>query len=180
MKKIEIALQKRSGKFKLYIAVAIFVAWMLILSVAALISHGFDWSAAVFTGLMVFAAIGVGKALYDYYTQKDAKLVVSSDGQTMQFYINHSTGNSNESDSIKLADMKRFYVVEKKTRYFLKDKSFEFEPKSGIFKENIDVFPSLSDIDENGVKTVMQFVGETAPGITLGYYGSLYEKMFNR
>lgn len=180
MKKIEVALQKRTGKFKLYVGGIFFVGWMLILAVSALVSHWFDWSAAVFTGVMLFAAIGIGKGLYDYYTQKDAKLVVTSDGQTMQFYIGHASGNSNESESIKLADMKRFYLVEKKTRYFLKEKSFEFEPKKGIFKEEIDVFPSLSEIDENGVRSVMQFVGEMAPEITLGYYGSIYEKMFNR
>lgn len=180
MKKIEVVLQKRTGKFKLYIAGAVFIGWMLVISTVSLVSHEFTWTAAILPGLMLFGAIGIGKSFYDYYMQKDPKLVVTSDGQTMQFYIGHASGNANESDSIKLADMKRFYLVEKKTRYFLKEQSFEFEPKSGIFKEEIDVLPSLSDIDENGVKSVMQFVGEMAPEITLGYYGSLYEKMFNR
>lgn len=180
MKEIEIALQKRKGKFRLYIVGTIFVSWMLLLAITALISHWFNWSAAIFTGVMLFAEIGLGIGLYDYFVKKDAKLVVASDGQTIQFYIRHSAGTSYKSDDIKLADMKRFYLFEKKTRFLFKEKSFEFEPKSSIFKENIDVFPALSDIDENGVKRVMQFVGENAPEITLGYYGSLYEKMFNR
>src|SRR6218665_126592 len=99
-KKIEVALQKRTGKFKLYIAGAIFISWILVMSTISLVTNPFTWTATILPGLMLFGTIGIGIALYDYYTQKEARLVASSDGQTMQFYISHSTGTANESEGI--------------------------------------------------------------------------------
>jgi len=180
MKKIEIPLQKRTGKYKLYLFGGIFITWMLLLTIGNLVSEGFNWSATIFGGLMLFGAVAIGMALYDYYKQKDPKLTVESDGTIVRFFISHADGQANKSKSIKLENMKRFYLVTKKTRYLIKDKSFEFEPKSGIMKTNIEVFPSLSEIDEAGEAKVMGFMSEVAPELALGYYGSPLANLFNK
>jgi len=159
---------------------AVFLAWMLLLAIVSLLSKGFDWSAAIFGVVILFCAVAVGMSISDYYKQKEARLVVESDGVIMRFYISHSGGTSNKSKSIKLENMKRFYLVTKKTRYLIKDKSFEFEPKTGVFKTQVEVFPSLSEIDDAGVAKVMEFVGESAPEIVLGYYGSPLARMFKK
>lgn len=180
MKKIEIPLQKRKNKFRFYMAVTVFMAWMFLLSIGNLLVHGFNGSAAFFGGLMAFGMIAVGMAINDYYKQIDPKLAVESDGVIVRFYISHNTGKANESKNIQIENMKRFYLVTKKTRYFVKDKSFEFEPKSGILKTNVDVFPSLSEIDDEGVQKVLQFMSEVAPEIALGYYGSTFSQLFKK
>ncbi|HMI05979.1 MAG TPA: hypothetical protein VK528_00430 [Flavobacterium sp.] len=180
MEKIEIPLQKRNGKFKLYVAVTVFMGWMFVLCIVNLIVKGFDWSPVVMAALLAFGLIAVGIALSDYYKQKNPKLAVESDGIIVRFFIGYDGGTANRSKSIKIENMKRFYLVTKKTRYLIKDKSFEFEPKKGILKTNIEVFPSLSDIDDAGVAKVMEFMGKMAPEIALGYYGSPLAQMFNK
>lgn len=178
MKSISIDLQKRKGKYRLFIFGLFFSAWMLILTIANLISSGFNWSACIFGILIAFLAIGIGMSLYDVYKKKEPKLTVESDGETIKFYFSHSLGKSNESKRITLANMKRFYLVKKKTRFLLTELSFEFEPKTGIFKEEVDVFPALLDADEKGIQTILNFVGEVAPDINIGYGGSMLSQLF--
>jgi hypothetical protein len=181
MKKIEIPLQKRTGKHMLYLAIGIFVFFILLSCIGNLFTSGFNWTATIFGGLMLFGAIAIGMSLSDYYKQKNTNLTVESDGSIVRFYILQNDGKKGESSkSIKLENMKRFYLVTKSTKYFIKDKSFEFEPKSGIIKTNIDVLPSLSDIDDVGVQKIMAFMNEVAPEVDLGYYGSTISQLFKK
>lgn len=177
MKTISVDLQKRKGKLRLYIIGAVFLIWMLLLSIINLFSHSFNWSATIFGIIIAFVLIGIAMSLFDVYKKKDPKITAESDGETIQFYFSHSLGRSNESSKIKLSDMKRFYLVKKRTRMMLTELSFEFEPIKGIFNEDIDVLPALLDIDGKGINTILNFVGEVAPEIMIGYGGSKFSQL---
>lgn len=178
MEQIAVPLQKRTSKFTLYTIAGSIMAVILAFSTAKLIADGFSGSTAFFSGLLAFGLVAVGMALHDHYKQWHPELVVESDGTSIRFFIRHSMGTSNSSDSIKIGKMKRFYVVEKKTRYLIADRLFAFEPKSGIANTNIDVFPSLAEIDEAGIAKVMDFVGKKAPDMALGYSGPSFVGIF--
>ncbi len=180
MNTVSIDLKQRKGKFRLFMVGAIFMIWMLLLAIINLVGNGFNWSAICFLIFVGIFLIGIAMSLYDYYKKKNPKLTAESDGETIKFYFSHSLGKSNESSRIKLADMKRFYLVKKRTRLMLTELSFEFEPKSGIFKEKIEVFPELLEADDAGIKTILNFVAEVAPEINIGYGGSMLSQLFSK
>lgn len=178
MKTIEIPLQKKKRKFTLYAIAGAFISLMLLITAISIATKGFETSSSVLGGLLLFGFAGVGIALYQYYTYKNPALVVASDGVIINFRIKHDKGTGDKSEIVKLAKMKRFYEVNKRTRYFITERSFKFEPKKGISKTEIDVLPSLLDIDKAGVAAIMEFIAEVAPDIQLGYYGPSLSKLF--
>lgn len=181
MKSVSVDLQRRKAKYWLFIMGLFFSACMLMAGIANLVASGFSWSIGIFILFILLLVIGISMSLYDLFKKKNPKLTVESNGETIQFYFSHALGKSKESKKIKLADMKRFYLVKKRTRFLLTDLSFEFEPKSGIFKEEIDVFPELLDTDENGIRTILNFVGEVAPpDLKIGYGGSILSQLFKK
>ncbi|HLA55488.1 MAG TPA: hypothetical protein VK623_05285 [Flavobacterium sp.] len=169
MKKIEVPLQKRQGKLILFIVLALFCAWMTVLSVFSLIT-AFSWTPAIVAAILFSCLIGIGISLKKYFGWQNPNLVAESDGNTIRFFISHAAGESSKSEEIKLAGMKRFYQVTK-SRRGIKDTYFEFEPKSGIFKTEVDVLPSLYELNPMTISKIMEFVAEVAPEIMLGYYG---------
>lgn len=179
MQKIEISLQKRSGKAMLYTAVGAFFALFILLSVGS-VFHGFNWGTLIIFLLFLAGGAIVFNALIQYYVYKNVKSVVESDGTIIKFYNTNDAGKVfNESEEFKLAEMARFYVVKKRKRYLMTDLSFEFQPKSGLMsllKEDVDVFPALWEGTENDMKQIMAFVQSVAPEIELGYE-NLYQRL---
>jgi hypothetical protein len=181
MKKIEVPLGKRSGRFSFYVLISFFIGWLLILAIENMFTKPFSGSSVVLAIIVLGVALAIGIGMYDYITKKEAKLVAESDGETIKFYINSSSGKSYELQPIALSEMGRFYAVEKKARILMiTEKYFQFQPKSGLSKEDINIIPDLFKIDKTGVAQIIQFVGEVAPEITLGYGGSVLSTLFKK
>jgi hypothetical protein len=179
MQKIDFLLQKRSGKLLPYLGAAVFLLPMSIGLIIGLIGN-FQW-----TLLVVAAIIGAGdyfvfSALYEYFIYKDVRLVVESDGQTIKFFNTNAAGKVfNESEDFKLADMARFYTVQKTTRYFIKNFYYAFEGKgslASLLKDDVTPFPSLYEATEADHRSVLSFVSSVAPHIELGYE-NIWQKM---
>jgi hypothetical protein len=67
-------------------------------------------------------------------------------------------------------------VVEKTSRFLIKDRSFAFEPKSGLLTTDVDCFPELWEAQQDDIKLVLAFVKSVAPDIELGYE-NIWQKM---
>lgn len=173
MKNIEIPLIKRNNKLTLYIVAAFFCTFGVISFAANLFKDGFSWWTAIIGSIFVFGALMIGSRLYIYFTSKQVKLVVESDGKTIVFYNQNESGKIfNKSESISLGKMGRFYIVKERTRYLMNNYSFAFETKgsrTSLLKEEIDAFPSLFEATEYDRNKILEFVKDVAPEIELGY-----------
>ena len=180
MEKIDIPLKKQSDKFTMTLVAAALVGMLLATCIYNIFNEGFNLVTGFQVGVVLIIFIAVLMSISDYTKMKDGTLTIESDGVVMRFYISHKTGTANKSNSIRLENMKRFYVVNKKTMFIFTDKMFEFEPKTGITKKRIEVFPSILEIDEAGFNKVMAFVNRVAPQIELGYNGFNLVNMFKK
>lgn len=176
MQKIEISLQKRTGKMLLYLPMMLVCIFAVIGLISSLIAES-AWYYWVLLVIFLGGSFLVINGLIQYFLNKEAKLVVESDGQKIKFYnINEAGKTFNESDEWDLAEFKRFYVVEKTSRFLIKDRSFAFEPKSGLLTTDVDCFPELWEAKEDEIKLVLGFVKSVAPDIELGYE-NIWQKM---
>ncbi len=181
MQKIEIALQKRTAKMLLYAATAFPLTFMTIGIIGAMISS-FVWYYIIALILFGFGAYLVYGGLIEYFMYKDVKLVVESDGETIKFYNTNAAGKVfNQSEVLKLDEMKRFYIVEASTRYLMKNYSFAFEGKGtmgSLLSDDVECFPKLYECRGEDRRDVLDFVSSIAPNIVMGYE-SLWQRALN-
>ncbi len=176
MQKIEISLQKRTGKMLLYLPMMLLCIVALIGLVKSLVTDS-TWYYWLLLVIFLIGSFVVVNGLIQYFLNKEAKLVIESDGQKIKFYNTNDAGKAfNESDEWDLAEFKRFYVVEKTSRFMIKDRSFAFEPKSGLLSTDVDCFPELWEAKQEDIKLVLGFVKSVAPDIELGYE-NIWQKM---
>lgn len=173
MEKIEIPLVKRGFKFMLCILATFFFAFGAISFMVYLFSEAFSWWVLIVGLLFVFGVILFASKIYTYVTSREVHLVAESDGNTMTFYNKNDSGKIfNKSEEIDLNKMGRFYVVKKRTRYFMNNYSYAFEEKgsrTSLFKTDVDAFPSLFESTENDRNEILHFVKTVAPEIDLGF-----------
>ena len=172
MQKLEIELQKRTAKMLLYLVVAFPLTFMSIALLGS-IFRDFHWYMLLLLVLLAFGLYLVYNGLIQYFLYKDVKLVVESDGQTIKFYNTNSAGKVfNESDELKIDELHRFYIVERSTRYLMKNYSFSFAGKGSlgsILSDDIECFPKLYECTGAERRDVLDFVSVVAPSIELGY-----------
>lgn len=172
MQKFDILLQKRSSKSIIYILAGLFMGFLLLMIGGAMI-HEFHWYILVLFLLFLLGAGMVFNGLMQYFLYKEVHLIGESDGKTIKFYNTNESGKVfNASDEIDLTEMKRFYIVEKSTKYMMRNYAYEFEGKStlsALLKEEMDIFPSLYEASPEGRKAVLEFVKTVCPEIELGY-----------
>lgn len=180
MKQTEIRLNKRQGKFILYLFAALFCGLVTINSVVNLVSSGFDWFVAIAGGVTLICLAIVINGLMQYFTHGTVWLVVESDGNTIRFFNRNQAGKVfNQSEDIALSPIKNFYVIKKSTRYFAKNYSFGYDKGGVLNHEEIDVFPSLFDATPAEMQSVLLFVKKSRPEIELGYE-NFFQKLAKR
>lgn len=180
MQQTEILLNKRQGKFILYLFTALFCGFVTIGSIINLISSGFDWFVAIAGGVTLICLAIVINGLVQYLTHGTVWLVVESDGQTIRFFNKNQSGKIfNKSEDIALSPIKSFYIIKKSTRYFAKNYAFGYDKGGVLNSEEISVFPSLFDATQAGMHTVLQFVKTARPEIELGYE-NFFQKLAKR
>lgn len=181
MKNIEITLIKRKNKLILYFLAILMCTFGVIGFAIELINKDFSWWIAIVGLLFVFGEFLLGSRLYIYFTSNQVKLIIESDGKTMFFYNKNESGKKfNKSENIDLDKMGRFYVVKQRTKYLMNNYSYAFEgkgSKTSLFKEEIDVFPSLFEASENDRNNVLEFVKMICPEIEIGYQ-NVWEKIY--
>ena len=172
MSKFEISLTKRSSKVVLYFFAGIFILIILAVGFSA-VRKEFNWFEAIVELLFLFGLIWVVKSLIEYYRNKSVKLIVEVNEGKIIFYNEGDNGKPfNKSESFKLEEMERLYVVKKRTRYFMYNFYFQFQGKSALskfLKDDVKCFPSLFETDEAGRNQVLAFVKLQAPHIEIGY-----------
>lgn len=173
MKSIEIILVKRNFKFLLCIVATLFCALGTISFVTYLFTKPFSWWILIITLLLAFSVYLFASKIYIYLTSTQVRLVIESDGNTITFYNKTNSGKIfNKSESIDLHKMERFYIVKKRTRYFMNNYSYAFEEKgsrTSLFKTDVDAFPSLFEASVFDRTKVLEFVKDVYPSIDLGY-----------
>lgn len=179
MQKLELILTRRKNKAVLYWLAGVFMVIMVFLCVGALL-HEFEWFELVIGVLFLFGVLWVMNALKNFYFNKEVKLVVESDGETIRFFnLGDSANIFNSIAAIKLSDIKRFYIVQKRTRYFMHNYYFEYESKGtlgSLLKEKVECFPSLFKSDDDGRRQVLAFIKQLNPEIDLGYQ-NIFQKL---
>lgn len=184
MKNLELTLIKRNNKFILYIIAGLFCTLGTILFLTNLLTEGFSWWTLVIGLLFVFGEFLILSRLYIYFTSKQVNLVIESDGNTIAFYNKNNSGKIfNRSEQIDLSKMGRFYIVKKRTRYFMNNYSYAFEEKgskTSLFKTEIDAFPSLFEASMYDRDKVLEFVKNVYPEIDLGYENAWQKAAKNR
>lgn len=177
MQKIEISLQKRTGKMMLYLPMML-VCVLAVIGLTKTVIAGAAWYYYIFLVIFLGGSFLVINGLIQFFFNKEVKLVVESDGSKIKFYNMNEAGKTfNESDEWNLAEFKRFYMVEKTSRFLIKDRSFAFEPQSGILTTDVDCFPELWEAKgEDDLKSVLAFVKTVAPDMELGYE-NIWQKM---
>lgn len=184
MKNLELTLIKRNNKFILYIIAGLFCSLGTILFLTNLLTEGFSWWTLVIGLLFVFGEFLILSRLYIYFTSKQVNLVIESDGNTIAFYNKNNSGKTfNRSEQIDLSKMGRFYIVKKRTRYFMNNYSYAFEEKgskTSLFKTEIDAFPSLFEASMYDRDKVLEFVKNVYPEIDLGYENAWQKAAKNR
>lgn len=180
MQQTEIRLNKRPGKFVLYLLTAFFCGLVTINSVVNLVASGFDWFVAIVGGVTLICLVIVINGLVPYFTHGTVWLVVESDGNTLRFFNKNQAGKIfNKSEDIALSRIKNFYVVKKSTRYLAKNYSFGYDKGGVLNHEEIEVFPSLFDATPAEMQSVLQFVKRARPEIELGYE-NFFQKLAKR
>jgi len=173
MEHIEIILVKRNLKFLLCIAATLFCTFGVISFGVFLITEGFSWWILIMGLLLVFGVILFASKIYVYLTSNQVYLVVESDRNTITFYNKNNLGKIfNQSEAVDLNKMGKFYIVRKRTRYFMNNYSYAFEEKgsrTSLFKTEIEAFPSLFEASILDRNKVLEFVKIVHPSIDLGY-----------
>ncbi|MCA1965581.1 MAG: hypothetical protein LDL23_02905 [Flavobacterium sp.] len=173
MKNLQTVLFKRNFKFLLCIAATLFCGLGVISFGTFLFREGFSWWILIVGLLLVFGFLLFASKIYTYLSSQQVYLMVESDGNTITFYNKTDSGKTfNTSEVIDLNKMGRFYIVKKRTRYFMNNYSYAFEEKgsrTSLFKTDVDAFPSLFEASENDRNKVLEFVKSVYPSIDLGY-----------
>ena len=173
MKNLEIVLVKRNFKFLLSILATLFCFFGVISFGTFLFKEGFSWWILILGLLLVFGLFLFASKVYIYLSSNQVRLVIESDGNTITFYNKTNSGKIfNKSESIDLHKMGRFYIVKKRTRYFMNNYSYAFEEKgskTSLFKTDVDAFPSLFEASTFDRTKVLEFVKSVYPEIDLGY-----------
>ncbi|WP_109852026.1 hypothetical protein [Aquimarina sp. AU58] len=180
MKQFNIILKKRKVKFILHLIVGLFLTLILSVITPGIIEEP-SWFAAIFGGAMLIVYIILLKRVIEYFTYGEVKLILESDGNTIKFYNITGKGKIfNRTEEFDLSKIKRFYIVKKNTRYFMKNYAYAFEEGesklSSFFKVDINVFPSLFEATPNDRNAVLDFLKEISPEIELGYE-NIYQKL---
>lgn len=180
MKNLEIILVKRNNKLILYVLAALFCTVGVLSFVPNIFVESFSWWNAALGLLFVFGEIFILSRLYGYFTHGEVKLIVESDGKTINFFNKNSKNKVfNKSEAIELSKMGKFYIVKERTKYMMDNYSYAFETKgskTSLFKEEIDAFPSLFEASEADRNKVLEFVKDVYPEIDLGYE-NMWQKM---
>lgn len=180
MQTLEIPLLKRSGKMVFYIISAFFYLFVIILLIGAILKN-YGWWQLLIGGLLLIGLIISIKGLLEYYLYGNVSLVVESSEGKFKFYCLSSSGKKFlATKEYKLDEIGRIYGVQKTTRFLYKNYYYEIEGKSKftkIFKEPVEVFPSLFEADEKGRDSVLAFIKSLNPQIEIGYQNYLQRKM---
>ena len=180
MTKIDVPLRKRTGKLILSIIVAVLAGWGFLAALTYTFTEGLTVNSGVSGGILLVLLILLFSNFNDFNKLKRGTLTVESDGTVIRFYISYEGSTAKMSEDIKIKDMARFYIVHTKRALVMVNKRFDFEEKNGIFPKKIEVFPSLLEINTVGFAQVMNFVGEVAPGIQLGYGGGVFANLMRK
>lgn len=180
MEKFETILVKRNIKFLLCIAATLFCTLGTISFATYFFTEPFSWWILIIGLLLAFGVYLFASKIYIYLTSSQVRLVIESNGETISFYNKTNTGKIfNKSESIDLNKMGRFYIVKKRTRYFMNNYSYAFEEKgsrTSLFKTDIDAFPSLFEASIYDRNKVLEFVKSVYPSIDLGYESAWQKK----
>jgi len=170
MQQTQILLKKRPGKFVLYLIAALFCVFVTLGAVINIITSGFGWFVAgvgVVTLLCLFFVIS---GLAQYFSNSAVWLVAESNGETLVFFNKNQAGKVfNKSEEIKLAPIKRFYIIKKRTRYFSDNYAFGYHTGKILGREEISAFPPLFEATQADMNNVLMFVKTVRPEIELGY-----------
>ncbi|WP_294824591.1 hypothetical protein [uncultured Flavobacterium sp.] len=180
MDKISIPLQKRKGKFILSIFVAVLAGWGFLAALSFTFTTGLTANSGIAGGILFLFLILLFVNFNDLNKLKSGTLTIESDGVIIRFYISYQGGTAKMSEDIKLERMSRFYIVHERRALVMVNKRFEFEPKTLTSVKKIDIFPSLLEINKQGFTKIMNFVGQVAPEIKLGYGGSALSNLIRR
>jgi len=172
MQKIEIPLKKRNVKSMLYIAVSVFILFVLSISAKTIITE-FEWFHTLIGGILIIGLCITLTGLYKYFVYNKVCFVAESDGWFLRFYcFSDKHKHFMVSNDIKLEDVARIYIVRKCKRFLYRNFHFEIEGKSKLtafIKKEVVLLPSLFDASEADLQAVLHFVGSLNPNIDTGY-----------
>ena len=172
MKKLEIELHKRKGKFKVYLLASFCGVFCLLIFGLQLLKSDFHWWLAALGVLFLRVTIVLVYRIIIYLKSNQMKMVVQFDGEKIHFYSHNELGNVfNSSDYIDSELIVQMYIKEQ-TRYLMHNYKYVYEGKgvkTSMFKEEIEAFPALFEASEDDRNTVLEFVQDCLPDASLDY-----------